>query len=82
MVARDFTPGFRAELHHKDLGILMDASREVGAATPLGSILTQLMAALPAQGVGQLDHTALLRIVDQLSGRNPGPAADAGNNQG
>jgi 2-hydroxy-3-oxopropionate reductase len=69
MIAREFTPGFRAELHHKDLGILAAAAREAGVATPLGSMVSQLMAALTAQGSGHLDHGALISVVEQLSGR-------------
>jgi 2-hydroxy-3-oxopropionate reductase len=69
MVARDFTPGFRCTLHHKDLGILTSAAREAGVAIPLGSTAAQLMGALVAQGHGEEDNTALLRIVEDLSGR-------------
>lgn len=67
MAARDFTPGFRAALHHKDLGIVYEAARAAGVAIPLGALLAQLMGALTVQGHGDLDHTALLMIVDQLS---------------
>ncbi|KAA9151432.1 2-hydroxy-3-oxopropionate reductase [Amycolatopsis acidicola] len=69
MVRREFTPGFRVELHHKDLGIVQAAAREAGVATPLGAVVAQLMAALNAQGDGGLDHGALLKLVAQLSGR-------------
>ena len=69
MVARQFTPGFRAELHDKDLGIVLAAARSAGVILPLGATAGQLMASLKAQGLGGLDHTALLRIVEQLSGR-------------
>lgn len=69
MVRREFTPGFRVELHHKDLGIVQDAAREAGVAIPLGAVVAQLMAALNAQGHGALDHGALLKLVEQLSGR-------------
>jgi 2-hydroxy-3-oxopropionate reductase len=69
MVERRFPPGFRAELHHKDLGIMTAAARETGANVPLGALTAQLMAALVAQGHGGLDHSALLLLVDQLSGR-------------
>jgi len=69
MLARDFTPGFRVDLHHKDLGIAMAAAREAGAAVPLGAHAAQLMAALRAQGDGSLDDTALLKLVERLSGR-------------
>jgi 2-hydroxy-3-oxopropionate reductase len=70
MIARDFTPGFRVELHHKDLGILTAAARDAGVAIPLGDHVAGLMAALKAQGHGGLDHGALLQLVEQLSGRS------------
>jgi len=69
MVERQFTPGFRAELHDKDLGIVLAAARSAGVILPLGATVGQLMGSLKAQGLGGLDHTALLRIVEQLSGR-------------
>lgn len=69
MVRRDFTPGFRCALHHKDLGILTSAARDAGVAIPLGALAAQLMGALVAQGQGDLDNTALLRLVESLSGR-------------
>jgi 2-hydroxy-3-oxopropionate reductase len=69
MIAREFTPGFRVDLHHKDLGIVTSAAREVGVAIPLGAAVAQLMGALRARGHGSLDHSALLLLVDELSGR-------------
>ncbi|HVV13751.1 2-hydroxy-3-oxopropionate reductase [Amycolatopsis sp.] len=69
MVHREFTPGFRVELHHKDLGIVQAAAREAGVVMPLGAVVAQLMAALNAQGDGGLDHGALLKLVARLSGR-------------
>ena len=69
MLARDFTPGFRVALHHKDMGIVTSAAREAGVVIPLGAVVAQLIAALNAQGDGGLDHSALLKLVSQLSGR-------------
>jgi 2-hydroxy-3-oxopropionate reductase len=69
MRAREFAPGFRIELHHKDLGIVTAAAREAGVAIPLGAAVAQLVGALRAQGHGGLDHSALLLLVEQLSGR-------------
>ncbi|MGH3326610.1 MAG: 2-hydroxy-3-oxopropionate reductase [Streptomycetales bacterium] len=69
MLAREFTPGFRVELHDKDLGIVQAAAREAGVVIPLGSAVAQLMASLKAQGDGALDHSALVKLVEQLSGR-------------
>ncbi|POX47423.1 2-hydroxy-3-oxopropionate reductase [Streptomyces sp. Ru72] len=65
---RDFKPGFRIDLHHKDMGIVTDAARTVGAALPVGTVVAQLVASLRAQGDGGLDHSALLRGVERLSG--------------
>jgi 2-hydroxy-3-oxopropionate reductase len=69
MLARDFTPGFRIELHHKDMGIVTAAARTAGVTIPLGAATAQLIGALNAQGAGGLDHSALLLLVEQLSGR-------------
>jgi 2-hydroxy-3-oxopropionate reductase len=70
MAARQFRPGFRATLHHKDLGIVTAAAREAGVAVPLTALTAQLMGALNARGDGGLDHGALLRIIEDLSGRS------------
>lgn len=69
MLARSFDPGFRIDLHHKDLGILAAAARGAGVITPVGAVVTQLMASARAQGDGGLDHSALLRVVERLCGR-------------
>ena len=69
MLDRSFDPGFRIELHHKDLGIVTSAAREAGVVIPVGAILAQLMASAKAVGDGGLDHSALLRGVERLSGR-------------
>jgi 2-hydroxy-3-oxopropionate reductase len=65
---REFAPGFRIDLHHKDMGIVTEAARSVGAALPVGSVVADLVASLRAQGDGGLDHSALLRGVERLSG--------------
>ncbi|MFJ4651548.1 2-hydroxy-3-oxopropionate reductase [Nocardia sp. NPDC088792] len=69
MLSRSFTPGFRIDLHHKDLGIVTAAAREAGVVVPLGALVAQLMASAKANGDGGLDHSALLRGVERLSGR-------------
>ena len=69
MLAREYKPGFRAELHDKDLGIVAAAAREAGVTIPVGALVAQLMGSLKAQGDGTLDHSALLKLVEQLSGR-------------
>src|SRR6185503_16913606 len=68
MLDRSFDPGFRIELHHKDLGIVTAAAREAGVVAPLGAVVAQLMASARANGDGGLDHSALFRGVERLSG--------------
>ncbi|SCK42623.1 2-hydroxy-3-oxopropionate reductase [Streptomyces sp. WMMB 322] len=68
ILAGDFRPGFKIDLHHKDMGIVTDAARNVGAAVPAGALAAQLVAALRQQGDGGLDHSALVRGVRRLSG--------------
>jgi 2-hydroxy-3-oxopropionate reductase len=70
MLSRSFKPGFRVELHHKDLGIVTAAAREAGVVVPVGALVAQLMASARAVGDGALDHSALLRGVERLSGRD------------
>jgi 2-hydroxy-3-oxopropionate reductase len=69
MLRHDFTPGFRVELHHKDMGIVTAAARQADVVIPLGAAVAQLLASLKARGDGGLDHSALLKLVEQLSGR-------------
>lgn len=69
MLAGEFPPGFRIELHHKDMGIVTSAAREAGVVLPAGALVAQLMASALAVGDGGLDHSALLRGVERLSGR-------------
>src|SRR5260370_518012 len=69
MLAREFAPGFRVDLHHKDLGIALSVARDAGVVVPAGAVVAQLMAALRARGAGSLGHGALLTGGDRLSGR-------------
>jgi 2-hydroxy-3-oxopropionate reductase len=69
MLGRSFDPGFRIDLHHKDMGIVTSAAREAGVVLPLGALVAALMASARANGDGGLDHSALLRGVERLSGR-------------
>ncbi|KAB8195853.1 2-hydroxy-3-oxopropionate reductase [Nonomuraea phyllanthi] len=67
MVKREFAPGFRIDLHHKDMGIAVAAAREAGLSLPLTGQVAQLVAAARAQGHGSLDHSALLKVVERLN---------------
>jgi len=72
MLSRSFEPGFRIDLHHKDMGIVTAAAREAGVVVPLGALVAQLVASARANGDGGLDHSALLRGVERLSGQAVG----------
>lgn len=64
----DFTPGFRLALHDKDLGIVARTAREAGLALPATALVSQLVAALVAQGRGALDHSALHLLAVEMNG--------------
>jgi 2-hydroxy-3-oxopropionate reductase len=70
MLGREFEPGFRIDLHHKDMGIALSAARAAGVALPVTGLVAQLVSAARAMGHGSLDHSALLKVVEELSGRN------------
>jgi 2-hydroxy-3-oxopropionate reductase len=70
MIEHEFKPGFRVDLHHKDLGIVTSAARAAGVVTPVGALVAQMMASVRANGGGDMDHSALLLGVERLSGRS------------
>lgn len=67
IIDRDFAPGFRLELHHKDLGIVTAAAREAGVSIPLGALVAQQVGATVSRGAGGLDHSGLFTLVEALS---------------
>ncbi|WP_067562617.1 2-hydroxy-3-oxopropionate reductase [Nocardia acidivorans] len=72
MLSRSFAPGFRIDLHHKDLGIVTAAAHQAGLVLPLGSLVAELLTDARSHGDGGLDHSALLRGVERRSGRADG----------
>jgi 2-hydroxy-3-oxopropionate reductase len=66
-LSHEFDPGFRSELHHKDLGIALAAGREYGVALPVTAIVDQMLLAMKKKGWGGEDHSALLRVIEDLS---------------
>jgi 2-hydroxy-3-oxopropionate reductase len=66
-LSHKFDPGFRSELHHKDLGIALAAGREYGVALPVTAIVDQMLLSMRQKGWGGEDHSALLRIIEDLS---------------
>lgn len=67
ILAEEYSPGFRIELHHKDMGIVSSAARGAGLSLPVGTLVAQLVAATLAAGDGALDHSALHRTVARLN---------------
>ncbi|MBN9392372.1 MAG: 2-hydroxy-3-oxopropionate reductase [Chloroflexi bacterium] len=67
MSQHQFTPGFKARLHSKDLRIIMETAREYGATLPFAALADQLYTALVQNGGGELDHSALLTVIEKLS---------------
>ena len=66
-LSHDFSPGFRSELHHKDLGIALAAGRAYGVVLPVTALLDQMLLSIKKKGWGGEDHSALLRVVEDLS---------------
>src|ERR671933_2698101 len=56
----EFNPGFRLELHRKDLGIALSAGREYRVPLPITAIVDQILEVLVAKGSGSKDHSAIL----------------------
>lgn len=67
MIRHTFTPGFKAKFHRKDLGIIMDTAREYGVALPVTGIVNQMFTTLVETGRGDLDHSALMTVIETLS---------------
>jgi 2-hydroxy-3-oxopropionate reductase len=63
----NFKPGFRIELHVKDLLNALDTGHSVGAPLPLTSSVLEFMQALKVQGHGGDDHGGLIRFYEQLA---------------
>lgn len=72
MLAHTFTPGFRAALHHKDLGIALATGRANQVPLPGTALVDQLFATLEARGQGDLDHSGLLTLLEDLASHRLG----------
>ncbi|TXT37458.1 MAG: 2-hydroxy-3-oxopropionate reductase [Comamonadaceae bacterium] len=74
MIKRTFNPGFRIKLHQKDLGLAMQGARELGLALPQTAGAAQLMQVCAANGLAELDHSALVKALELMG--NHAVAAD------
>lgn len=68
----DFTPGFKVALHHKDLGIALAAGREFGVPLPVTSVVDGMLQALRQKDRGELDHSALLTLLEDWAAHTIG----------
>lgn len=64
----DFRPGFKARFHFKDLNIILKTGNDYGVPLPVTSLVHELFAALLAAGDGDLDHTAVITVLEKLAG--------------
>ncbi len=74
---RTFKPGFRIELHQKDLNLALQGAKELGVSLPNTASAAQLMQSCAAHGMGGLDHSALCQSLEMMAGHviAPDPAA-------
>jgi 2-hydroxy-3-oxopropionate reductase len=68
MIRGAFEPGFRMRLHHKDLSLALDGADELGLALPQTAACLQLFNAAAGAGELDLDHSALVRSLERLTG--------------
>ena len=67
MIEHNFTPGLKAKLHRKDLNIILQTAREYGVALPVSEMVEQMFTNLVENGKGDLDHSALITVIEDLS---------------
>ncbi|WP_088286861.1 2-hydroxy-3-oxopropionate reductase [Ideonella sp. A 288] len=68
MIKRTFAPGFRIRLHQKDLNLALQGARELAVSLPQTAGAAQLMQACAANGMADLDHSALVRALELMAG--------------
>jgi 2-hydroxy-3-oxopropionate reductase len=67
-VASSYKPGFKIDLHYKDLGLIMESARELGVPLPATAVVQELFGALRVKGRGGLDHSAVITLLEDLAG--------------
>ncbi|MGE0501779.1 MAG: 2-hydroxy-3-oxopropionate reductase [Rhizobiaceae bacterium] len=69
MIKRTFAPGFRIELHAKDLNLALEGARALGVSLPNTSTTQQLFNSCVANGGGREDHSALVKALERMAGQ-------------
>jgi 2-hydroxy-3-oxopropionate reductase len=72
MIKRTFDPGFRIELHQKDLNLALEGARALSLALPNTASTQQLFHSMVANGEGGLDHSGLVRALERLANHTVG----------
>jgi 2-hydroxy-3-oxopropionate reductase len=67
-LAHTFNPGFKSDLHYKDLGLIMEAGRALGVPLPTTAVIQELFNALRQKGRGGLDHSGIITLLEDLAG--------------
>ena len=68
MLKRTFNPGFRINLHHKDLALALSGADELGVSLPQTAFCQQLLNTARGNGEGDLDHSAIVKQLERLAG--------------
>ncbi len=63
-----YRPGFKIDLHFKDLGLIMESARELGVPLPCTAVVQELFNALRVKGKGGLDHSGVITLLEELAG--------------
>jgi 2-hydroxy-3-oxopropionate reductase len=77
LLARDFAPGFKLDLHAKDLAIVLATARELGVALPGTVLVDQLFHAEQSRGHGEADNSTVVRALEVLAGHEIGASQPA-----
>jgi len=67
-LASTYNPGFKVELHYKDLGLIMDSARALGVPLPATAVVQELFNAMRVKGRGGLDHSGIITLLEDLAG--------------
>jgi len=67
IIKGDYEPGFRARFHYKDLNIIREAAKAYGASLPASALAHELFTSMMANGWGNLDHSAVVKVIEKLS---------------
>jgi 2-hydroxy-3-oxopropionate reductase len=74
MIKRNFTPGFRIELHQKDLNLALSGARALGVSLPNTATCQELFNAAKAGGGAAWDHSGMVRVLEKLANFEIGQA--------